>query len=80
MTSPESLPPPPNEEQDPRLQLILEQYGDVLILDHKNQPTPLHQATNPSGPNYCPPFVNALLGAESFEQLQQIVDALKAPK
>lgn len=80
MTSPESLPPPPNEEQDLRLQSILEQYGEVLVLDHKDQPQLLAQAFDPASPNYCPPFVNALLRAESPEQLQQIVNALKAPE
>jgi len=62
-------------EQDPRLQSILEQYGDVMVLNHQNQPQPLAQAIDE-----CPPFVNALLSAESAEQLRQIVDALKAPE
>ena len=66
---------PARTEQDPRLQSILEQYGDVMVLNHQNQLQPLSQAVEE-----CPPFVNALLGAESAEQVQQIVDALKAPE
>ena len=65
---------PARGEQDTRLQTILEQYGDVMVLNHQNQPQSLAQAIDE-----CPPFVNALLSAESPEQLQQIVDALKAP-
>jgi hypothetical protein len=72
MSSFESL---PLGEQNPRLQSILEQYGNVPVLNHENQPQPLAQAVDD-----CPPFVNALLGAQSPEQLQQIVDALKAPE
>jgi hypothetical protein len=72
MGSPESL---PSSEQDPRLQPILEQYGEVPVLNHEGQPQPLAQAVDD-----CPPFVKALLGAESPEQLQQIIEALKAPE
>jgi hypothetical protein len=72
MTSPESL---PADELDPRLQPILEQYGNVPIFNHDGQPQLLAQAVNE-----CPPFVNALLGAEGPEQLQQIVNALRAPE
>lgn len=66
---------PARSEQDPRLQSILEQYGNVLVLNHQNQPQPLSEAIDE-----CPPFVNALLGAESPEQLQQVVNALRAPE
>lgn len=66
---------PGRNEQDPRLQSILEEYGDVLVLNHQNQLQPLAQAVNE-----CPPFENALLSAESPEQLQQIIGALKAPE
>jgi len=72
MASPEV---PPVNEQDPKLDQILEQYGDILVLNHENQPQPLSQAVDD-----CPPFAHALLSAESPEQLQQIVDALKAPE
>jgi len=64
---------PARSEQDPRLQPILEQYGDVVVLNHQNLPQRLSQAVDE-----CPPFVNVLLSAESPEQLQQIVYALKA--
>jgi hypothetical protein len=65
----------PSKEIDPLLQPILEQYGHVLVLNHQGFPQLLTQAVNE-----CPPFKSALLKAESPEQLQQVVDALKAPE
>jgi len=65
----------PRRDQDPRLQPILEQYGHVLVLDHEGKPQSFPQAVDE-----CPPFVDALLKAETPEQLQQIIDALKAPE
>lgn len=64
-----------SREQDPRLQSILEQYGHVLLLNHEGRPQPFPQAVDE-----CPPFAQALLSAESPEQLDQIVNALKAPE
>ncbi len=72
MATPESM---PGKEHDPKLQPVLEQYGHVLVLNHENQPQPLRQAVDD-----CPPFVTALLNAENPEQLEQIIDALKAPE
>jgi hypothetical protein len=70
--SPERL---SNDERDPRLLPILEQYGHVLVLNHKDQPQPLAQAVED-----CPPFADALLSAESPEQLQQLIDSQKVPE
>lgn len=62
-------------EQDPRLSHILEQYGDVLVLNHQNQPQPLSEAVEE-----CPPLVSVLLNAETPEQLQGIIDSQKVPE
>ena len=60
-------------EQDPRLMEILELYGEVLVVNHEGLPQTLAAAVDE-----CPPFANALLSAETPEQIQQIIDALKA--
>jgi hypothetical protein len=62
-------------EKDPRLEAILEQYGEVLVLNHQNQPQPLAEAVVD-----CPPFEAALLSADSPEQLEQLIQALKVPE
>lgn len=72
MSSSESL---PNREESLKLQQILEQYGDVPVINHEGHPQPLSQAVDE-----CPPFVNLLLGTNTPEKLQQIVDTLKAPE
>jgi hypothetical protein len=66
---------PPANEKDPRLQPILEQYGEVLVINHKGDPQSLAQAVND-----CPPFEMALLNAGSPEQLELLVQTLKAPE
>lgn len=71
MGTPEAV---PGNEQDPRLAKILDQYGDVLVTGH-GQSQPLSKAVAE-----CPPFVNALLSTENPEELEQIVQALRAPE
>lgn len=72
MGSPEAF---AGKEQDPRMGQILEQYGAVLVVNHEGQSQPLSQAVDE-----CPPFVTVLLSAETPEQLQQVVDSLRAPE
>lgn len=76
MTFPESLPPKQEItfEENP-LQGILEVHGGTLVLNHQGLPSPLRQAVID-----CPPFEQALLAAASPEELQEIINALKAPK
>ena len=69
MSSPEL---PSINVENPQLQEILSIFGDVLVVSHSGNPVPLSVAVE-----QCPPFIDALLRAESPEQLQQIVDALK---
>lgn len=72
--------PGKQHEADPVLASVLEQYGDVLVMNHKEGGyLPLSQAVDPDSTNYCPPFVHALLNATP-EQLPQIIDAIKAPE
>ena len=72
MPSPEL---PSSKEVDPRLASILEQYGDVLVLNHEGASQPLSQATD-----VCPPLVEVLIKTESPEQLEQVVNSLRAPE
>lgn len=65
----------PSREEDPRLASILERYGDVLVLNHEGVPQPLSHATDA-----CPPLVSVLLNIETPEQLEQTVNALRAPE
>lgn len=65
----------PSREEDPRLASILDQYGDVLVLDHEGAAQPLSQATDA-----CPPLVGVLLKTETPEQLEEVVNSLRAPE
>jgi hypothetical protein len=73
--SPESL---VSKEEDPKLQQILEKYGDVKIRNphfglpgHENDPETMLVSETPEK---CPPFITALLRAENEEKRRQIIN------